>query len=67
MEDCIDPKERYFTGLEAAEYLGISRELLYELVRSAEIRIIILSPRWRVTQTELDRYKAEVLDCTESG
>jgi excisionase family DNA binding protein len=65
MEGCImHPEARpCFTISEAADYLRISRALLYRLVRQGDIRTTKIGKRTIVRGGELERF----LDCQQAA
>lgn len=46
----------FFTPIEAARYVRVHRETLYELIRSGTIKAFKVGGRWRVPQSSLDAY-----------
>lgn len=45
-----------FTVDDGCEYIAIGRTLMYELIRSGEIRVIKIGRRTLITRAELDRF-----------
>jgi excisionase family DNA binding protein len=52
----IDPARPCFTVSEAAQYLRISRALLYQLIRKGRIRTVKIGARTIVRGAELERF-----------
>lgn len=50
-----------FNVPDAAKYLGISRSLAYELVRSGELPALRLAKRWLIPRAALDAMLADVI------
>jgi excisionase family DNA binding protein len=54
----VDPARPLLTINEAAAALGVSRDIVYTLMRSGELTYTIVSKRRRIRPAELDAYLA---------
>lgn len=53
----MEREDRAMTVLEAAEYLGVGRSLMYRLVRTKQVEAFRVGRAVRILQSTLDRIR----------
>lgn len=53
----MEREDRAMTVLEAAEYLGVGRSLMYRLVRTRQVEAFRVGRAVRILQSTLDRIR----------
>ncbi len=56
-----DGRRRYFSPLEVADYFGISRHTLYDMIDRGEIRAGKVGRSVRISRDEIARYEQDNL------
>lgn len=62
---CIETK--YMSLEEVADFLGVTYQLIYRLVRSGELPAVRLGKLYRVSREDLDAYLAKSKSMTAQG
>jgi len=60
-KDGTQPPERLMTVMDVAHYLGISRDSVFALLRTGELKSVLIRKRGRrITREQLDQYLADL-------